>query len=296
MASPGRTREAGAVRERGMGRGLAAILPESVAEAPELREVPVELIRPNPDQPRSRIDAGAIRDLAASVAVAGIVQPLILRPLADGSYELIAGERRWRAAQEAGLDRVPAVVRDQRDAERLQTALVENMAREDLNPVDEARACATLVEDLGLSKEELARRVGRSRAAISNLIRVLDLPDEALDLLRAGELTEGHGRAILQAKGVDAQRRLAREAAAGGWSVRETERRAKQDGGRRRASGRSWKDADQHAVFAKAEEELEQALGHDASVRPARNGVKAELVFDDLEELRAFARRLRGRR
>jgi ParB family transcriptional regulator, chromosome partitioning protein len=278
-----------------MGRGLAAILPESVAEAPELREVPVELIRPNPDQPRSRIDAGAIRDLATSVAVAGIVQPLILRPLADGSYELIAGERRWRAAQEAGLDRVPAVVRDQQDAERLQTALVENMAREDLNPVDEARACATLVEDLGLSKEELARRVGRSRSAISNLIRVLDLPDEALDLLRAGELTEGHGRAILQASGVNTRRRLAREAAAGGWSVRETERRAKQDGGRR-ASGRSRKDADRQAVLAKAEEELEHALGHGASVRPARNGVKAELVFDDVEELRAFARRLRGRR
>jgi ParB family chromosome partitioning protein len=296
VASPDRTREAGAVRERGMGRGLAAILPESAAEAPELREVPVELIRPNPDQPRSRIDAGAIRDLAASVAVAGIVQPLILRPLADGSYELIAGERRWRAAQEAGLDRVPAVVRDQQDAQRLQTALVENMAREDLNPVDEARACATLVEDLGLSKEELARRVGRSRSAISNLIRVLDLPDEALDLLRAGELTEGHGRAILQANGVDTRRRLAREAAAGGWSVRETERRAKQDGGRRRASGRSRKDADRHAVLAKAEEELEQALGHDTSVRLARNGVKVELVFDDVEELRAFARRLRGRR
>jgi ParB family chromosome partitioning protein len=295
VASPGRTRERGAVRERGMGRGLAAILPESVAEAPELREVPVELIRPNPDQPRSRIDAGAIRDLAASVAAAGIVQPLILRPLADGSYELIAGERRWRAAQEAGLERVPAMVRDQQDAERLQTALVENMAREDLNPVDEARACATLVEDLGLSKEELARRVGRSRAAISNLIRVLDLPDEALDLLRAGELTEGHGRAILQAKGVDARRQLAREAAAGGWSVRETERRAKQDGGARRANGRP-KDADRNAALAKAEEELARALGHDASVRLARNGVKAELVFDGVQELRAFARRVRGHR
>ena len=282
--------------KRGMGRGLAAILPESAAEAAELREVPVELIRPNPDQPRSGIDRKAISDLADSVAAAGIVQPLILRPIADGTYELVAGERRWRAAQEAGLDRVPAVIRDQADAERLQTALVENMAREDLNPVDEARACATLVENLGLSKEELARRVGRSRAAVSNLIRLLDLPDDALALLRAGELSEGHGRAILLARSVEARRRLARDAATGGWSVRETERRAKEAGGRSRASGRARRDADRDAAFAEVEEDLERALGHDARVRAARVGVKAELVFDDLDELRTFVRRLRRRR
>jgi ParB family chromosome partitioning protein len=285
------------VAKRGMGRGLAAILPESEAEAPELREVPVELIRPNPDQPRSGIDRKAIGDLADSVAAAGIVQPLILRPLADGTYELVAGERRWRAAQEAGLERVPAVIRDQADAERLQTALVENMAREDLNPVDEARACAALVEDLGLSKEELARRVGRSRAAVSNLIRLLDLPDDALALLRTGELSEGHGRAILLARGVDARRRLARDAAARGWSVRETARRAKESGGRGRGrTGRARRDADQDAAFAEAEEELERTLGHGARVRAARAGVKAELVFDDLDELRTFVRRLRRRR
>jgi ParB family chromosome partitioning protein len=278
-----------------MGRGLAAILPESAAEAPELREVPVELIRPNPDQPRSGIDPKAISELADSVASAGIVQPLILRPIADGTYELVAGERRWRAAQEAGLDRVPAVIRDQADAERLQTALVENMAREDLNPVDEARACATLVEDLGLSKEELARRVGRSRAAVSNLIRLLDLPDDALALLRTGELSEGHGRAILLARGTEARRRLARDAAAGGWSVRETERRAKEAGGRR-STGRARRDADRDAAFAEVEEDLEKALGHDARVRAAKAGVKAELVFDDLDELRTFVRRLRRRR
>jgi ParB family transcriptional regulator, chromosome partitioning protein len=283
------------VAKRGMGRGLAAILPESAAEAPELREVPTELIRPNPDQPRSRIDEAAIADLAASVAAAGIVQPLIVRPLADGSYELVAGERRWRAAQEAGLERVPAVVRDHEEAERLQTALVENMAREDLNPVDEARACATLVDDLGLTKEELARRVGRSRASISNLIRVLDLPDDVLDLLRSGELTEGHGRAILQVRGADARRRLARAAAAAGWSVRETEHRAKQAGPRAGAAGARG-DADRDAALADAEEELERALGHDAKVRPARSQIKAELVFDDLDELRDFARRLRRRR
>lgn len=280
--------------KRGMGRGLAAILPESAAEAPELREVPVELIRPNPDQPRSRIDPKAIRDLADSVSAAGIVQPLIVRPMTDGTYELVAGERRWRAAREAGLDRVPAVIRDQEEAERLQTALVENMAREDLNPVDEARACATLVEDLGLSKEELARRLGRSRSAISNLIRLLDLPDDVLDLLRSEELSEGHGRAILQARGVDARRRIARDAAARGLSVRETERRAK-DGAGKRAPVRGRRGADRDAALEQAEEELERALGHDTTVRAARNGVKAELVFDGLDELLGFARRLRRR-
>ena len=211
----------------GMGRGLAAILPETEVAEPELRELPVELIRRNPRQPRTQFGPDSIKALAASLADAGVVQPLIVRPLRDGRYELIAGERRWRAAREAGLQTVPAIVRDEGEAERLQTALIENMAREDLNPVDEARACAALVEDLGLSKKELARRLGRSRPSISNLIRLLDLPDEVLDLLASGELSEGHGRAILQAPGNEARRALAREAAARGWSVRETERRAK---------------------------------------------------------------------
>src|ERR671923_481831 len=212
-----------------MGRGLAAILPETAAE-PELRELPVEMIRRNPRQPRTQFGPDSIKALAASLADAGVVQPLIVRPLRDGRFELIAGERRWRAAREAGLQTVPAIVRDEDEAERLQTALIENMAREDLNPVDEARACAALVEDLGLSKKQLARRLSRSRPSISNLIRLLDLPDEVLDLLAAGELSEGHGRAILQAEGNEARRALAREAARRDWSVRETERRAKKAG------------------------------------------------------------------
>ena len=212
--------------EAGMGRGLAAILPEAEpSDAGELRELPVALIKPNPKQPRTKFDQEALGALAASIEASGVVQPLLVRPLPDGSYELVAGERRWRAAQQAGLDKVPAVVRDQEQAERLQVALIENMVREDLNPVEEARACAALVEELGLSKEELARRVGRSRPAVSNLIRLLDLPDEALELLESGELSEGHGKALLAAPGNDVRRRLARDAARGGWSVRETENR-----------------------------------------------------------------------
>src|SRR5919201_3570549 len=270
---------------RGIGRGLASILPETASDGAELRDVPVGLIRSNPNQPRTRFDQASIKSLAASIGDAGVVQPLIVRPLADGRYELIAGERRWRAAREAGLQTVPAIVREEGEAERLQTALIENMAREDLNPVDEARACAALVEDLGLSKEELARRLGRSRSSISNLIRLLDLPDEVLELLASGELSEGHGRAILQARGNDARRALAREAAARGWSVRETERHAK---GPTRSGGEVVPHPDQEAALARAEESLEQALGTGVRVRAARRGIRVELRFDDLDELHAF--------
>src|SRR6187551_804040 len=219
----------GKAPKRGMGRGLAAILPESVAspDVGDLRELPVGLIKPNPKQPRTHFDPEALTGLASSIESSGIVQPLLVRPLHDGSYELIAGERRWRAAQQAGLDKVPAVVRDSEQAERLQVALIENMVREDLNPVEEARACAALIEELDVSKEDLARRVGRSRPAVSNLIRLLDLPDDLLELLESGELSEGHGKALLAARGNDVRRRLGREAARHGWSVRETENRAK---------------------------------------------------------------------
>jgi ParB family chromosome partitioning protein len=276
---------------RGIGRGLAAIIPETSEDGPELRDLPLELVRPNPDQPRTRFDPASISTLAASIADAGIVQPLIVRPLPDGRYELIAGERRWRAAREAGVQTVPAIVRDEAEAGRLQTALIENMAREDLNPVDEARACAALVEDLGLSKEELARRLGRSRSAISNLIRLLDLPDEALELLASGDLSEGHGRAILVARGNEARRELARAAAAGGWSVRETERRAKEGGEIRGAKVVA--HPDQEAALIRAEESLERALGTGVRVRAARRGIRAELRFDDLDDLHAFARSAR---
>jgi len=271
-----------------MGRGLSAILPTSGIGDPDFREIPVELIRPNPDQPRRRIDPDSISTLAESIAQAGLIQPLIVRPLADGRYELIAGERRWRASREAGLEMVPAIVRDEDETKRMQTALIENVAREDLNPVDEARACAALVEELGLTKEELARRVGRTRPAISNLIRLLDLPDDVLSLLSDGELSEGHGRALLQARGDTARRLLAREAIAGGWSVRETERRARDGSAPARAPGEP--RADEQVAVLRAEEALEEAFGHEVRVRASRRGLRAELRFQDLDELLEFAR------
>jgi ParB family transcriptional regulator, chromosome partitioning protein len=275
----------------GMGRGLAAILPESHGEdVGELLELPVDLIRPNPKQPRTRFDPEALAGLTASIGASGVVQPLLVRPLADGGYELIAGERRWRAAQEAGLEKVPAIVRDSEQSERLQVALIENMVREDLNPVEEARACAALVEELGLSKKDLADRIGRSREAVTNQIRLLDLPDEALEMLEAGELSAGHGRALLGAEGNDVRRRLARDAAGGGWSVRETENRVrlasqpKQEGKAKRLS------AEESAALSDAADRLESALGHEVKVRPKGDQVAVEIRFADLDEALAFGR------
>jgi ParB family chromosome partitioning protein len=251
------------------------------------------LIKPNPNQPRKTFDPESLAGLAASIETSGIVQPLLVRPLHDGSYELIAGERRWRAAQQAGLEKVPAVVRDPEEAERLQAALIENMAREDLNPVDEARACAALVEDLGLSKEELSRRVGRSRPAVSNLIRLLDLPDEVLELLESGELSEGHGRALLGAEGNDVRRRLARDAAKGGWSVRETENRAKlASQPRSKGSSRKGIDPEEAAAMRDAADRLESALGHEVKVRAKGEEIAVEIRFEDLDEALALARKL----
>jgi len=287
-----------------MGRGLSAILPETGASDGELRDLPVEAIKPNPDQPRTRFDEAALAGLASSIKASGIVQPLLVRSLPDGGYELNAGERRWRAAQQAGLEKVPALLRDADEAQRLETALIENMVREDLNPIDEARACAALVEDLGLSKEEVGRRVGRSRSAVSNLIRLLDLPDEALELLASAELSEGHGRAVLQVRDNAARRRLARSAAANGWSVRETERRAKLAGqpgrggsgdGGSAARGLAALDPESREAIEKASDSLESSLGHEVRVRPRGEELRLELRFSDIDELRSLARRLKRR-
>src|SRR5215217_6219034 len=228
---------------RGMGRGLSAILPGNASQQdaePALRQIPVDLIRPNPDQPRKEFNGESLLALAESIEAKGVLQPLVVRALAGGTYELIAGERRLRAAKIAKLEQVPAIVRDAAGSERLELALLENVAREDLNAVDEARACATLVEDLGVSKAELASRIGKSRPAVANAIRLLDLPDDVLELIERGELTGAHGRAILMCRDHGARRRLAREAVAAAWSVKETERHARGEAGtaRTRSGGR----------------------------------------------------------
>jgi ParB family transcriptional regulator, chromosome partitioning protein len=290
------------VAERGMGRGLAALLasPDFAGGDPDvdLRHIPLELITPNPRQPRRDFDEGALVSLADSLRERGVLQPILVRPRHGGTYELIAGERRWRAAQIAGLETVPAVVRPHDDAESLELALIENMAREDLNPVEEARACALLVDELGLTREDVGRRVGRSRVAVSNLLRLLDLPDEVLDLLAAGHLTEGHGRALLTASDHDARRGLARAAVQEGWSVRQTEARAR-DAGRRRAAPRAGRAAtephpDQAEAARRLGDALARTLGGDVTVTPRGGGYRLVLDVRDPGAAEALAARLRA--
>jgi ParB family chromosome partitioning protein len=281
---------------RGMGRGLAAILSTSArGEDTGLRELPTDLIRPNPSQPRRDFDDEGLLALSESIKARGILQPIVVRPLAGGEYELIAGERRLRAAKIAGLALVPAIVRATDESERLELALIENMAREDLNAVEEARACATLVEDLGLTKEEVARRVGRSRVAVTNLIRMLELPDEALAMVESGELSGGHGRALLLVKDQAHRLRLAREARGAAWSVRETERRAREieDGARRRRDpGPIVIHPDLEDALGAAEDALSAALGREVRVRVRASGYRVEFELDHPREGVDMAERL----
>ena len=282
-----------------MGRGLAAILSVSEGEegAAELRELHVDLVQPNPDQPRKRFDDDALQALADSVKERGVLQPVLVRPRPGGTYELVAGERRWRAARLAGLETLPALVQQRDDAQSLEDALIENMAREDLNPIEAARAVAGLVEELGLTREEVGRRVGRSRVAVSNLLRLLDLPDEALALVEDGSLTEGHGRALLLADDHADRRSIARAAVQGGWSVRVVEQRAREANAPTRAAkrGRAPVHPDQEAAAARISEALGAALGTEVRVRPRGTGYKVELGFEDVDEALALARRLRPR-
>jgi ParB family chromosome partitioning protein len=277
-----------------MGRGLAAILTVAPREdGDELRSVPVDRVVPNPNQPRQRFDEEALSALAGSLKARGMLQPVLVRPLPSGEYELIAGERRWRAARLAELDEIPALVRSRGDAESLELALIENMAREDLNPVEEARACAALVEELGLTREDVGCRVGRSRVAVSNLLRLLDLPDEALELIELGALTEGHGRALLLAPDHAERRRLARTAAMQGWSVREIERRAR-PAEQRTASPRrtAATHPDLEASLTRVADALGSSLGTDVRVTPRGEGCRVQLEFESVDEALALAERL----
>jgi ParB family chromosome partitioning protein len=288
-----------AERQRGMGRGLAAILsptipPEGSEATPELRRIPVELIAANPQQPRRQFDEESLVALADSLRERGVIQPVLVRPRAGGTYELIAGERRWRAAQLAGLEVIPAIVQPYEDRESLELALIENMAREDLNPVEEARACSLLVDELGLTREDVGRRVGRSRVAVSNLMRILDLPDEILDELIEGRLTEGHGRALLMAPDHADRRRLGRAAVAEGWTVRETEAQARVAASPPEVAPKPRRAAhpDQLAFADRLQEAFAVALGADVRVAPRREGYTVTLSVDSLEEAESLAERL----
>ncbi len=288
-----------AERQRGMGRGLSAILSVTPREEPEeLRQLPVELIVPNPHQPRRRFDADALTGLVESVRVRGILQPVLVRPVAGGTYELIAGERRWRAAKLAELETVPAIIRHHDDAASLEVALIENMVRQDLNPIEEARACAALTEELGLTREEVGIRVGRSRVAVSNLIRLLDLPDTTMTAVEERTLSEGHGRALLLAADHDDRRRLTRTAIELGWSVRQLEDHARRaNGGADRASRprrtRPPLHPDQEAAVTTISDRLGSVLGQDVEVTvTADGGYRVHLSFGSAEAALELAARL----
>jgi ParB family chromosome partitioning protein len=210
---------------RGLGRGLEVLL--GGAGPTELAELPVDLIHANPRQPRRKFDADAGHGLADSVRAQGVVQPVVVRPRVAGGYELIAGERRWRAAREAKLKSVPAVVREADDRDSLLLGLVENIAREDLSPVEEARAFAVVLDEFGLSLGELAEQVGKSKPAVSNRVRLLELPEDVLKMLERGQLTEGHARAVLAVPDHEGRRALARKIVQKGMSVRAAERAAR---------------------------------------------------------------------
>lgn len=289
--------------KRGMGRGLEAILSVSSDSqtVDELRELPVELIVANPNQPRRSFDEEALNALAGSLGERGVLQPVLVRPKPGGTYELVAGERRWRAARIAGLTEIPALVRPRDDAATLELALIENMAREDLNPIEEARACAALVEELGLTREDVGRRVGRSRVAVSNLLRLLDLPEETIEMLARGKLSEGHGRALLLAEDHSARRRLARDATREGWSVRALEARAREANeaggpkkGESSARAKRGVHPDQQEAAATIAAALEETLGAEVRVRAEKNGYRAELSFTGPDEALALVQRLRS--
>ncbi len=256
---------------RGLGRGLEVLI--GGAGVAELLHLPVEAVHPNPRQPRRRFEPEATTGLAASIRHQGVLQPVVVRARPDGGYELIAGERRWRAAREAGVPTIPAVVRDADDRDALLLGLVENVARENLSPVEEARAYAALIDEFELSLGDVAERVGRSKPSVSNRLRLLELPEEVLWMLARGELTEGHARAVLALPDDDARRRLAKRIARDGMTVRAAEKAAQDGGARRRRTGTTVDPA----LADRARTAAQRLTG-----LPARlNGGKLEIHFGD---------------
>jgi ParB family chromosome partitioning protein len=263
---------------RGLGRGLEVLIGGGNA-APELVELPVDAIHPNARQPRRRFEAEPAAGLAESVRAQGVVQPLLVRPRTAGGFEIIAGERRWRAAREAGLASVPAVVREADDRDTLLLALVENVAREQLSAVEEARAYAVLFDEFGLALGEVAERVGRSKPAVSNRVRLLDLPDDVLGMVERGQLSEGHARAVLAVPDQEGRRALAREIVKKGLSVRAAEQRARWAGAKTKPRRR--RAAVDPALAARVRVALEQLTGFAVSVSASR----VEIGFADEREL-----------
>jgi len=270
-------------RRRGLGRGLEVLV--GGPGEPELAHLPVETIHANPRQPRKRFDGEATSALADSIRAQGLVQPVVVRPRAAGGYELIAGERRWRAAREAGVPTVPALVREADDRDTILIGLVENVAREQLTAVEEARAYALLMDEFELTLGELGERVGKAKPTVSNRLRLLELPDDVLALVERGDLTEGHARAVLAVPDQDGRRRLARKIVRRGMSVRNAERAARWAGAQTKPRKAPKVDP---ALAERARTAAERATGFPARIRAGR----LELTFGDETELEELAEAL----
>ncbi|PYM08171.1 MAG: chromosome partitioning protein ParB [Candidatus Rokuibacteriota bacterium] len=279
------------MNKRGLGRGLGALLSAAPGEEDELIEVPIDRVEVNPNQPRRDFDAVALDELTASIKASGIIQPVVVRRQGTG-YQLIVGERRWRAARQAGLLRIPAVVREATDAQSLELALVENLLREDLNPMEEAEAYHKLLAQFGWIQEELAQRVGRDRSSIANCLRLLKLPGPIQADLRAGRLTMGHARSLLSLTNVVDQLKLRDEILAHSWSVRTTEdsvRTAGDEARTRRGVARAPRR--RSAELAALEESLQRALMTRVRITGDERRGRIEVVYatpDELERLGAL--------
>ena len=279
-------------RRSGLGRGLGALIPADAAPVvSQLREVPTSSLRPNPNQPRRHFDEDSLGALAASVRELGVLQPVLVRELETGAYELIAGERRWRAATRAGLATIPVIVRGADDLASLEAAIVENLHRQDLNPLEEAAAYKQLIEDFTLTHDEVAARVGKSRAAISNTLRLLQLPAPIQRLVSDGQLAAGHARALLATADPAFQESLARRAVDGGMSVRAVEEavRERDDLAGRAPSGRRSgtrpASSARHAGMHELEELLSEHLATRVKVEERGRRGRVVIEFADLDDL-----------
>jgi ParB family chromosome partitioning protein len=276
------------MNKRGLGRGLGALLSSAPAEGDVLVDVGIDQIEPNPHQPRKAFESSSLDELAASIRTSGVIQPIIVRQSGDG-YQLIAGERRWRAARQAGLDRIPAIVREATDADSLELALVENLLREDLNPMEEAEAYRHLLSQFGWTQEQLAQRIGRDRTSIANALRLLRLPDEIQADLRGGRLTMGHARALLALTTTAEQLKLRDEILAHDWSVRVTEDsiRAGEKAPPPRRTPRRRRG--HSAELAALEQSLQRALMTRVSISGNERRGKIEITYANPEELERLA-------
>ncbi|MCS6831246.1 MAG: ParB/RepB/Spo0J family partition protein [Armatimonadota bacterium] len=274
------------MNRRGLGKGLSALISAGEETSEGILEIPLSAIVPNPEQPRRQLDHESIEELAASIREHGVLQPIIVQQLPDARYQLIAGERRWRAARVAGLTTIPAIVRQTSDEERLELALVENVQREDINAVDEAMAYRTLIERFGMTQEEVARKVGKSRTAVANTLRLLTLDAEILDGLKQGKISEGHARALLMAP-EETRLEMYRRAVRAGWSVRETERSARNATRQKSPAAipvsRETADPDPHILAL--EDRLRSALATKVQIRYFNGAGTIEIHFYDLDDL-----------